>query len=283
MAKTTDPKPAYQNNPFFVATDGLDLLFKKALSVAILLIVVSLLSVFGQLPQTISDIQKTGDSSHRQELDYKYTAEYMDFKRTVTNLDSTEWIAIGGVIAVILLVIIVVSTMLSGITDYTAARLARGKTTTISEAFRAVFARFFSYLWLQILIGIKIFLWSLLLVVPGIIMAIRYSLSGPAFFDKGFGAQTATKHSAAITKGAWLTTFASHNLFGIITLGFIQPLLQPGTSAVLYGQLDSYKEKDLQKPSAHALSWLTLLIAIVLSILLIVGGILILALSSTGK
>lgn len=281
--KTTDKKPAYQNNPFFVATDGLELLFKKALSVAILLIVLSLFGVFGQLPQTISDIQRTGDPSQRQELDNKYTSEYADIERTVTNLDGGQWAVIGAVIAILLLGMIVIGTVLSGISDYTAARLARGKTTTLSEAFRAVFARFFSYLWLQILIGIKILLWSLLLIVPGIIMAVRYSLSGPAFFDKGLGAGTATKHSAAITKGAWLTTFASHSLFGIITLGVIQPLLQPGTSAVLYGQLDTYKKKELKKPSAHVLSWLTLLIPFVLVLLMLVGLVLLVALSYAGN
>ena len=281
--ETTDKKPAYQNNPFFVATDGLELLFKRALSVAILMIVLSLFGVFGQLPQTLSDLRMSGDASHRQEIDYKYTAQYMDIKRTVTNLDAGEWVTIGVVVTILLLIVIFIGTVLSGISDYTAARLARGKTTTLGEALRAVFARFFGYLWLQILIGIKVFLWTLLLVVPGIIMAIRYSLSGPAFFDKKLGAQTATKYSANITKGAWITIFASHTLFNIITLGLIQPLLQPGSSAVLYGQLDAYKEKDIEKPSAHALSWLTLLLPVVLGIFAFIGLALLIYTSNSGK
>ena len=269
--KSTEKKPAYQNNPFFVATDGLELLFKKALTVAILLIVLSLIGVFGQIPQTISDIQTTSNPSHRQDVDAEYRKGFADIKQAVTSLDAREWVVIGAIVATLLLGLIVISTVLSGISDYTSARLAKGKTTTLSEALRAVLERFFSYLWLQILIGIKIFLWSLLLIIPGFIMAIRYSLSGPAFFDKKVGAQAATKYSATITKGAWLTTFASHSLFGIITFGMIQPLLQPGTSAVLYGQLDNYKRKELAKPPAHILSWLTLLIPLVLGILAAVG------------
>jgi hypothetical protein len=264
--KTTEAKPAYQNNPFFVATDGLGLLFRKARSVAIFLSVLSFIGLAAQIPQTASDVNPTTNASNHPDLDY-YKAQYMDFKRTVNSLDSQEWIAIGIGVAIIILLVIMVGTVLTGINDYTAARLAKGKATTLGEALQAVFANFFGYLWLRILIGIKVFLWSLLLIIPGIIMSVRYSLSGQAFFDKKLGAQSATKYSADITKGAWLTTFASQSLFGMITLGIIQPLLQPATAAVLYGQLDDYKKKELEKPSAHVLSWLTLIIPIITAVL----------------
>ncbi len=46
-----------------------------------------------------------------------------------------------------------------------------------------LFAYFFRFLWLEILTGIFILLWSLLLVIPGVIAAYRYSMAVYIFFD----------------------------------------------------------------------------------------------------
>jgi hypothetical protein len=112
----------------------------------------------------------------------------------------------------------------------------------------------------------------LLLIVPGIVMAVRYSLSGAVFFDKKLKGNAATKESARLTKGGWLTTFASQSLMNIITLGIIELLLVPGTNSVLYRQFRDYEVHGVAKPKAHILSWLTLLVPplLVLTFLLII-------------
>jgi len=46
-----------------------------------------------------------------------------------------------------------------------------------------LFEYFFRYLWLEIVIGFFIILWSMLLVIPGIIAAYRYSMALFVFFD----------------------------------------------------------------------------------------------------
>jgi hypothetical protein len=131
-----------------------------------------------------------------------------------------------------------------------------------------------SYLWLQIIISFKVFLWMLLFIVPGIIMAVRYSLASVAFFDekKQLRGTAAIRESLRLTKGAWITTYASTTLFNILTLGAMNSAITTAANAVLYKQFE--KIGDDKKPDAHWLSWVTLLVpavALVLLLLLVVG------------
>jgi len=268
MAKTPARKPTYQNNPFFVAVDGLTLLFKKALPVAILGIVLASLTLVSNTAQNVADIagRKGAAFTSSQTTNQFPEQAVKDFFQSQT---SQELIVLAIIVGLSLLVAIFVSTLISGVFDYTAAQLAKGKTVTLPQALKSVLDRFFGYLWLNILIGIKVFLWSLLLIVPGIIMALRYSLSGVSFFEKELGANAATKDSSRLVKGAWITTFSSFALFNIITFGMIQPVLQSGTLSVLYTQLNGYDAAKLDKPAAHWLSWLTLLLPMALFFLVI--------------
>lgn len=254
---TPAKKPAhsveYINNPFKLALDGINLILLKAKGVAILLIVLSILAVFGGF---------FPDSPDKPMFDEK------EFTQMISERTPEQW-AVGGVIFIILaLAYIFVSAMISGIGAYAAARVAKGYDVKLSEAFHAVLDRFFSYIWLQVIQIVKIVLWSLLLIVPGFIMAIRYSLANVAFFDKGLKGDAAIKESLKLTKGAWLTTFASQALFNIVTLGVISELVTNGARAVLYRQLDQFK-KDQTKPTAHPLSWVTLFLPFALILLFI--------------
>ena len=257
MSTPTKKHPVYQNNPFTIATDGLSLLFKLAQPIAILAIVLSVLNMFGGFSGNFdADYSQKNSSDPIAEINHQFSSIPME-----------AWIIIGLIGGVLLLGFIIIGTFVSGMIDYTAAQLANNKKVTFSEAFTAVAKRFFGYLWLQIWVGIKIFLWSLLLIVPGIIMAVRYSLAGPAFFRHNLSADAAIEHSSTITKGAWLTTFASFGLFNIITFGLIEYLLKPGTSGLLLRQYDAYNDVKMQKPAAHGLSWMTLAISIGLVVL----------------
>lgn len=269
MSTPTKKHPVYQNNPFTIATDGLSLLFKLAQPIAILAIALSVLNMFGGFSGNF-------DADYSKNSSPESLAE---FGNQLASVPTEAWIMIGVIGAILLLGFIVIGTFVSGMIDYTGAQLANNKKVTFGEAFKAVASRFFGYLWLQIWVGIKIFLWSLLLIVPGIIMAVRYSLAGPAFFRHNLSADAAIKHSSTITKGAWLTTFASFGLFNIITFGLIEYLLKPGTSGLLLRQFDAYNDVKMQKPAAHGLSWMTLAISIALAVLLISLVILIAALA----
>lgn len=246
MTKKLTPETQYQNNPFFVASSGITLLFNLARNLAILFIILSVLSLFSN--------NFSQDENANQ---------WNDTVRLFSNWTVGDWTLAVGSFFIIGLAIMLISALFGGVSSYTSYQLSRGKEVTISEAFRNSFEHLWSYLWLQIIVGVKIFLWALLFIIPGIIMAVRYSLAGVAFYDdkKKLRGNAAVKESLRLTRGAWLTTYASSLLFNILTLGAISSLVSTGVNAVLYKQFDHLDDK---KPAAHWLSWVTLFIPFVL-------------------
>lgn len=244
MPETEKDKTVYENNPFMVAVEGISLLFNKARAIAIILLIVSVLSAV------------TGGMRDTQENN-------SDKGMHLPNWPLEQWLMVSAIVTVILLAILFISCMISGISAYAAAQIAKGNEVSLKEAFSAVLESFFSYIWLQILTAVKILLWSLLLIVPGIIMSFRYSLANVAFFDKGLRGNAAIKESIRLTNGAWITTYASHTLFNLITLGVITEALTAGTRAVLYRQFSALKEGE-PKPDAHVLSKITLFLPLIL-------------------
>ncbi|HRF28666.1 MAG TPA: hypothetical protein PL051_03450 [Candidatus Saccharibacteria bacterium] len=244
----------YQNNPFFVALDGLKALFNKASSVGIFLIVLSVLSLGGNaIPAP------TEPTSRSEEL-----AQRTQFESFFNEMSVSDWVVISLIGGTILFVLILIGLVIGGIADYTASKLASNEGTTLGEAFKEVMKHVASYLWLSVLIFVKVFLWTLLFIIPGIYMAIRYSLAGTVFFKEGLRGNAAIKRSLALTKGAWLTTFASHTLWNVITFGLMDAVLSPGTNGVLYRQYATLTDANKPKPAAHVLSWLTLILPFVL-------------------
>lgn len=258
MASQTKLPKNYENNPFFVAVNGIVLLFSQALGVAILFVILSVISAF-----------PGGGSPGDSESD-KQVAEQLG--ATIAAWTPAEWLVAAGAVSIITLALLLVASLFGGVSSYTSAQLARGRKAAFGEAFRVAFEHLWSFLWLQIIIIVKVFLWSLLLIVPGIIMAVRYSLASVAFYDdkKNLRGNAAIQESLRLTKGAWLTTFASNLLFNILTLGFISMVISTGVNAVLYGQYDKLGDK---KPQAHWLSWFTLVLPFILLTLLFIFAI----------
>lgn len=268
MSTTTEAiakAPVYENNPFFVAVNGLELLFKKAQAIGIVFAVLMALSAFGSLPSAFIPPADTPAMTEEQ-----IAKEDQAFTDSIASVPVEIWILIAAVGVTLLIMLTVIGIVISGIADYTASRLAKGQEVSFSEAIRTVFVNFFGYTWVLIVTGVKVFLWSLLLIVPGIVMSVRYSLAGVVYFDKKAKGNGAVKESARLTKGAWLTTFASQSLFNILTFGLIELVLVPGTQGVLYRQLQAYDRANLEKPAAHVLSWLTLLIPILLLVTIVI-------------
>lgn len=268
MAQSTKLPKSYENNPFFIAANGITLLLDLARGVAILFIIFSVLNLFAGNP--------TGDSSGSDQA-------AQDFVTTLSSWSITEWLVAAAGTFIVLLAILLISSLFGGVAAYTSAQIAKGQKAPFSETFRIAFDNIWSFLWLQIIINVKIFLWSLLLVVPGIIMAIRYSLAGVAFYDdnKNLRGNAAVKESLRLTKGAWITTYAGNMLLNILTLGVISPVVTTAANAVLYRQFDKI---DGEKPKAHWLSWATLIVPLILVVLLLTFLILLgIAFSVTGN
>lgn len=268
----------YENNPFMIGLEGLKLVFGRAKSVAIFAIVLSVIGILTQFVQIGVDLSNGTYFKSEQQVALEEKRNRAEFVRFFEGLSTQDFVLIGVAGATALFLLILIGLTINGIFDHTAARLRDDKDTTLKEAFKDAISHLASYLWLNIIIVTKIFLWSLLFIIPGFIMAVRYSLSGAAFFNEDLRGNTAIKRSLALTKGAWLTTFAGYGLWNLMTLGMIEAILKPGSIAVLYRQLASVTDANQEKPAAHWLSWLTLLVPIAFVFFIIMIAILIVAL-----
>jgi len=250
--KTPRKTPDYENNPFFIATNGITMLFNLARGAATLFILLSVYTFFTK-----------DDSSPREAKD---RAERI--ADTVSTWSFEQWLLAVGAFLAIILALLMIYALLSGVSAYTSAELAKGKKVSLKRAFSIAFDNLWSYLWLQIIVYAKIIGWSLLLVVPGIYFAFRYSLAGVAFYDsdKNLRGNAAVKESLRLTKNGWITTFGSNMLFNLLTFGVLHSVVSTGVNAVLYKQFNAIGDK---KPEAHWLSWLTLFFPFVVVVSLI--------------
>lgn len=242
----------YINNPLKIGVDGSKLLFQKAPMAALILAILSALTA----------------SNYSAEQTTPPPAE------GVVPADAAVEAAIIAVVVVLILVLafgfLLLGSFIAGIFAYTSAEIAKGREVTFRQAVKAIAERFWSFVWLQVLTTLKVLAWALLLIIPGIIMAVRYSLANLAFFDdkKKLTGNAAIKDSLALTKGAWVTTFAGQMFLNIITLGTISFIVDTGSKAVLYRQLSAFKSEEA-KPKPHALSWVTLGLTIFITVLMI--------------
>lgn len=255
------PQPVkdYINNPFRIALTGLQRMFTFAQTVAIVALV---LSVVSGGASTVFDMLDNS-SSQTEVSTANDTVKLFDMK--------TEEIAIiVSIVLVVGLVSVIIGAVISAYLDAAAAAVAQQQKRSFGEISKQVFDRFGGYLWLTIVRGVKTFAWSLLLIVPGIIMSIRYSLAGTAFFARGTKAVESINYSTRITKGAWMTTYASLGFFNMVTFGLLSTVIGPGVQGVLYRQYSACEEHKQTKPSADVWS-------VVFTVLSVMAGVLLLA------
>lgn len=259
---------AYINNPFMITVKGLEWMFNRAKSISILLLILSLLGAVGNYG--FRSMQPTNFDQDQQQLTEEQTKVFNNFTHAVQSITLEQWLGIGVLVLLVLLVVLFIGFWLKGAADFAAAQLAKGKTITIRQALGGSWRRLGSYAWVQIIVGVKVFLWSLLLVVPGIIMAVRYSLAGTAFFaEDDLKGNAAVKRSLALTKNAWTTTFATLGLFNLVTLGLVSSLVDIANNSVLYRQ---FADAGETKPAAHWLSKLILTLAIIFLVFMVAGA-----------
>lgn len=245
----------YENNPFMIGIEGLKLIFTNAKSTGIYAIAVcGSIFVITFLVYLVAVIIDATAGTSSSASTYSYQA----------NVDMAAMMSLAAFLGVGTLVYIALSLLLFGPLEYAAAMTAQGKQVSLSEGFKATLRNFPAYFWLYLLFTVKIFLWSLLFIVPGFIMFNKYLLAGTVFFAEGKRGNAAIKRSIELTKGAWLTTYGGAWIWGILSQGLTTYVFWPGQMAVLYRQLKDRTDANEPKPSAHVLSWLTLLVPIAL-------------------
>lgn len=227
----------YENNPFFIAVKGITTFVNVANGLFVLALLFSVFEIF-----TRSSAPEGPDPD---KINPQHIAD------TLSAIPTQDLLLALGALTIISVALAMVSALFSGVSSLVALSIAKGKNITISQAFSQAFEHLWPYLWLKVIACVKVFLWSLLFVIPGVIAYLRYSMAGVLFFDKGLRGNAALKASSKLTKDGLVTTFASLFLFNAITFATLTYVVNPSVIGTLYAQFTSAK----QKPSPHILSW----------------------------
>ena len=108
------------------------------------------------------------------------------------------------------------------------AQADRGGNPQAISSYRQAMGILDAYLWVKILFVFKVFCWSLLLVVPGIIFGVFYNFAGMALAVDGIGGVEALRHSKKIIKNNLsaylLSVTAALSLFFLFSFVFLASL-----------------------------------------------------------
>ena len=106
------------------------------------------------------------------------------------------------------------------------------------EIFKETKKYFWQYLWLGIITTVFVVLWTLLLIIPGIIFSIFYSFAVYAFFFEDLNGMAAIRRSTALVKNYWWPVFGRFIVVGVViyifTLVVSIPLLFTSDKSVFY-------------------------------------------------
>ncbi|MCA9309147.1 hypothetical protein KC973_02115 [Candidatus Saccharibacteria bacterium] len=289
-SKTANVKPTYDSNPFTLAFNSFMRMFNTNTVWAVVFLVFGILGALGQFVGNIADIASTPSSTYEQreqkapfddDYDYIDSSTSNDIRTSPKDDTSTLsvvaiiLIIIGVTIAVVIFggIIYAVGLFVSALFTYVALQSEKGKTVDFSEAWSAVAKRYWRLLGSQLLAGLKIFGWTLLFIVPGIIAAFRYALLPyvvMAAEDSEKGVKTAHDRTKALVKGRLWEVFGISTVAAVVP--FVGSMLQLTGNAALYTQLDHYDKKKLEKPKIHWLNYLgAILLALLFVFVLIVG------------
>lgn len=249
--------PEYDSNPFTLAFNAFSRFFKTNLGWAIAVLALAFLSFIGQLLNNLLQLAFTPESSSTSTStsanDLSLGAGSSD-----TNVAAVIMIVFGVLLIVALVIIVAsaVSTFISGMLSYVAVQSEKGKKVSFSEAFEATTKRFWRLYFAGLLAGLKIFAWSLLLIIPGIIAAFRYKLLPYVIMNDSETKGVKSSHDEAkmLVKGRLMEVFGVATVSSIIP--FVGSLIGLTGNAALYSQLKVYNDAKLEKPKIHWLNYL---------------------------
>src|SRR5213083_3335373 len=124
--------------------------------------------------------------------------------------------------ALLIGVIFVVSIVFSTIAEGSAIKLASEQITkgeaNFGTSIRFAVSKLLSIWALNIIVGIIVFLGFIALIVPGIILAIMFSLAFPVLLIENKGVLESMGRSRELVSHRWLKTFATFLVLGIVTI-----------------------------------------------------------------
>ncbi len=275
--KSTKPLIEYRSNPFSLAFNKFGLFFENNLGWAIAIISISLLygmfQFAAQIPSLLEpDTSETTTSFEKQNSTKTQTTESSDLKKfeednfKMPQIDEKDFPAIGIIVLIIVLVLllvtglvllqVLVTTFVFGILTYVALENDAGRKASLSSAIDAVVARFRRLFLATLLANLKIFGWTLLLIVPGIIATFRYALLPFVIMDESPKKRGIVASHDRVKQ---IVTGRKREVFGVATVAVIIPIIgtinQYVGNAALYRQLQVYVDQEAEKPPVHWLNY----------------------------
>lgn len=265
--KTTNHPITFESNPFKSTFTGFGNFFKYNQTIAIVLLVISNISLFFQFFGGGGGDSKTSTTSTSS--------------TSGSTMSSGETVAIIalvlGITAAFFIIGLIISALVNGMITYAAYKTSKGEPTTIAEAFRETKKRFGAIYYATVVSALKVLGGLLLFIVPGIRASLRYQMVVFPIFDEDLRGKQALQRIKFLTKDHLL------EMFGIMTvanlLAPINILLQKGGESIMYPQLKALKESNAPKPPVHWLNYLGFILfaaflLLVLAIVLIVVAVL---------
>jgi hypothetical protein len=99
---------------------------------------------------------------------------------------------------------------------YSVKNLLAGVTVSARDAFKLAWQNLFSYWWILILMTLVTVGGFILLIIPGIILAVRYAFSINALADQGLKGWAALSYSKEQVTGRWSAVFGKLAYLGLI-------------------------------------------------------------------
>jgi hypothetical protein len=93
----------------------------------------------------------------------------------------------------------------------------RGHPTTIGDSFEFAGARLLSLLWMSILVAVLVAIGFILLVIPGIYLAVCFAVAVPVLMSEGETGFAALRRSRQLVSGRWWATFGRLIVAGFVT------------------------------------------------------------------
>lgn len=244
----------YITNPFTLAKEGIKELYANANGIFWATFALGIFSMYDTIRSYAATFLPADKETKEQEA---------EVARQMENFTLEHWIAFGLFILLLVSTLFALAVIMWGMGGYTSSKLAKNEKPTLGEAFSASLSSFWRLVSIALIMGLRIIGWSLLLIIPGLVMAYRYALSPTvAFAEPDLKPGKVVTKSAKLTKGAWLDTFASLTLIPMLTLQLLGPATEVGAQARLYRQLTNLKKSGEQKPDTSFLSHFTLAIFI---------------------
>ena len=141
---------------------------------------------------------------------------------TVNSFLFKESGAIYGIISIILGLIsiaaVVCAIYVGVVSKIGTFNLLKNRNGKIYEMFKAGRQSFWGFIWISILTAVLVFLWTLALIIPGIIFSVYYSLSIYVFVFEGKTGMAAVKRSHQLIKGYWWAFLGRIILFSLLVI-----------------------------------------------------------------